>query len=257
MRLRRMVRASVPASAWRSRLRRATGRMADAFWRGLRVVVWCTGVFGLLMLVLAFTTVPYRAHRWLGLAGGELRSAPDGILVLGGTGMPSGSELIRLHTAATLAIENPQVEVFVVHVADTAVLDAMRTELELRGVGRERIVLVGGGGNTREQALSVAERSGTRRGEQWALVTAPENMYRTLGTFRKAGLTRVQGVPAFDRPLFLDLDYDHGRLGGKALVPDVSGSLSVRYDLWHHLRLEVLCLREYMAIAYYKLNGWM
>lgn len=257
MRLRRMVRASVPASAWRSRLRRATGRSAVALWRGLRVVIWGTGVFGLLMLILAFTTVPYRAHRWLGLAGGELRSVPDGILVLGGTGMPSGSELIRLQTAAALAKENQQVEVIVVHVADTAVLGAMRTELELRGVLRERIVLVGGGGNTREQALAVVEQLGTRRGEQWALVTAPENMYRTLGAFRKAGLTRVQGVPALDRPLFVDLGYDHGRLGGKALVPDVSGSLSVRYDLWHHLRLEVLCLREYLAIAYYELNGWM
>ena len=215
------------------------------------------GALLLVALVLAFTTVPFKAHRWLGTAGGELHGAPDRILVLGGSGMPSGGELMRTHVAATLAAAYPHVPVLVVHARDTSVLAAIRAELVLRGVAAGRVTTMMGGGNTREQALALFATHGKDRDLSWAVVTAPEHMYRALGTLRRVGFGRVGGVPAFETPLFVDLGYDHRRIGGRGLAPDVSGSLSLRYDLWHHLRLEVACLREYLAIVHYKLNGWM
>lgn len=225
--------------------------------RVFRASVMLLGCLMLVALVLAFTTLPFKAHRWLGTAGGELRSVPDRILVLGGSGMPSGGELMRIHVAATLAEAYPDVPVLVVHARDTVVLAAMRAELVLRGVAVDRITMMMGGGNTREQALALATSFEQERSLRWAVVTAPEHMYRALGALRRVGFSRVGGVAAFETPLFVDLGYDHRRIGGRGLAPDVSGSLSLRYDLWHHLRLEVTCLREYLAIAHYKLNGWM
>ena len=90
-----------------------------------------------------------------------------------------------------------------------------------------------------------------------SIVTAPENMYRTLRSFEKVGFKGVCGTPAFDHAMFVDLDYDHRKIGGRKVVPDVSGNLDLRYNFWNYLKLEITCLREYAAIAYYRLNGWI
>jgi uncharacterized SAM-binding protein YcdF (DUF218 family) len=213
------------------------------------------GLAFLIFLVLAFTRIPYDLHRGLALRGGTCSGPVDLIIVLGGSGMPSGPELLRLHHAALEAGISPQARVVVIHPLDTAVMEAMLAELVLKGVDRERITPLYEGTNTREQALVVAglEQPGIRA----ALVTAPENMYRSLGAFRKAGLEQVCGAPAFDHAMFVDLHYDHRRIGGRRMVPDVSSSHSLRYDFWNDLKLEIVCLREYVAIAYYKANGWM
>ncbi len=90
-----------------------------------------------------------------------------------------------------------------------------------------------------------------------AIVTAPENMHRTLQVFRKIGFQRLCAIPAFDHAMFTDLDYDHRKIGGRKAVPDISNELDLRYNFWNYLKLEITCLREYAAIAYYRLNGWI
>jgi hypothetical protein len=57
--------------------------------------------------------------------------------------------------------------------------------------------------------------------------------------------------------MFIDLGYGHRRIGGKAWVPDVSQEAGLRYTFWNYLKLEITCLREYVAIAYYWLNDWI
>jgi len=215
------------------------------------------GVLALVLIGLAFTRVPFDAHRTLGTAAGECVEAPEAIVVLGGSGMPSGPELLRLHHAAAVAGATPHALVVVVHPADTAVMHLMVDELVLRGVGPERIRTVLEGTNTREQALFVAARHSELRGERLVLVTAPENMYRSVRAFRKAGFGSVCGAPAWENPMFVDLGYGHRRIGGKAWVPDVSDEPGLRYTFWNYLKLEVTCLREYVAIAYYWVNDWI
>jgi hypothetical protein len=105
--------------------------------------------------------------------------------------------------------------------------------------------------------LDVAAKFPGTRHCPTAVVTAPENMYRTLRAFRKVGFTEIAGVPAFDHALFDDLDYHHSGIGGKPYVPDVSGSMDLRYNIWNRLKLEITCVREYAAIGYYELNGWI
>jgi len=217
---------------------------------------WVGGT-ALLLVALSFTSLPYHMHRWLGLAGGITTGPVNTIIVLGGSGMPSGPELLRLHYAAEVAKDNPFARVLIVHPLDTTVAELMAEELLIRGVAAARISMALQGTNTREQALLLTEQDPTMKPEQVALVTAPENMYRSLAVFRKLGYTNVSGVPAFDNPMFIDLSYRHKKIGGKAYVPDLGNNLALRYNFWNYLKLEITCLREFVAYSYYKLNGWV
>ncbi len=209
------------------------------------------------MLLLAFTSIPFHAHRWLGTAGGVCYQDPEVILVLSGSGMPSGPELMRCDEAAKWAFRSPNAQVLVVLPKDSALANAMVQELGVKGVSRNRITLLMHGRNTREQAMDVASKVPEWLHRPIAVVTAPENMYRSLLTFRKLGFTQVSGAPTFDHALFDDLRYAHRGIGGKTFVPDVSSSTDLRYNFWNQLKLEITCLREYAALAYYKLNGWI
>ena len=226
--------------------------------RLLRSTVSMAGVVFLSMAFLAFTRIPFDAHNWLGTAAGECRSEPTLIIVLGGSGMPSAPELLRLHRAAELANDWPEAAVAVVHPGDPQAIQAMRDELVQRGVDSTRIGLINEGDNTRAQALVVASRMlPNMKSKSVAVVTAPENMYRSVLTFRGVGFMEACGAPAWDHAMYHDFNYDHGAVGGKAWVPDVSDRPALRYTFWNYLKLEVTCLREYMAIAYYRLNGWI
>ncbi len=215
------------------------------------------GVVAAIMLVLAFTSIPFDAHRSLGIAGGLCEGDAEVILVLSGSGMPSGPELMRCDVAARWASRSPNSQVLVVLPKDTALANAMVQELEVKGVQADRITLLMHGRNTREQAMDVASNFPGSLHRITAVVTAPENMYRSLLTFRKVGFTSVSGAPAFDHALFDDLNYTHRIIGGKPYVPDVSSNTDLRYNFWNQLKLEVTCLREYAALAYYKMNGWI
>lgn len=226
----------------------------------LRIVKWSLislGGLTAVMVVLAFTSLPYRAHRWLGTAGGLCEVPPQAIILLGGSGMPSGPELMRCQVAAALGEEAPWARILIVVPADTLLAQAMTREVVWRGIDAERIDVLMGGRNTREQALQVAQSDPLLLELTTALVTAPENMYRSLEAFRRVGATRIDGAPAFDHALTDDLRYIHGQIGGKAYVPDVSDSMDLRYNFWNRIKLEITCLREYVAIVYYRLNGWM
>lgn len=212
--------------------------------------------FTVMLLILACTRVPFDVHRWLGTAAGGCDEPPKIIVVLGGSGMPSGPELLRLHHAAYLAGEYPAAKVMVVHPDTAGTMRQMVSELILRKVEAERITTLPFGENTREQALMVARDLNGWQGSV-GVVTAPENMYRTIRAFRKAGVQQVRGEPAWDHAMHHDFAYHHKAIGGKRWAPDVSQQTGLRYTFWNYLKLEITCLREFVAIAYYRLNDWI
>lgn len=215
-----------------------------------------SGVIALLMCALAFTRLPFDAHRWLGTAAGECSAPVRAIVVLGGSGMPSGPELLRLHRAAELAALWPEASVTIMHPGDPSAIQLMRADLIMRGTDARRIKLMNVGDNTRAQALALAA-SITMKQDPISIVTAPENMYRSVRAFQRAGFIHACGAPAWDHAMFHQFDYEHARIGGKAWAPDISDQPALRYTFWNYLKLEVTCLREYAAIAYYSVNGWM
>ena len=224
---------------------------------GFRISLLIVGFISLLMLTLAFTRLPFDAHRRLGEQASGYRFTPDVIVMMGGSGMPSESNLIRLYYVAGLAAHFPDANIIIAHPIDSVVSRIMHDHLVQNGVDSSKINLMLDGTNTREQALELKQNFPGIEKKKVVIVTSPENMYRTIRVFRKLNYMKVGGQAAFENAMFVNLNYNHRKLGGKTFVPDISENLNLRYNFWNYLKLEIICLREYAAIIYYKMNGWI
>jgi uncharacterized SAM-binding protein YcdF (DUF218 family) len=222
------------------------------------------GAIFLSMVLFAFTTGPYWMYHWLGTSVSEYRFRPDYIIIMGGAGYPSESALMRSWYAAKLSELHPGAKVIVTQPAAVCVhpqlSDAwgIRNDLVLRGVDSSLISVEIEGRNTREEALKVIAMAPDAPVKNCVLVTAPEHMRRSILTFRKAGFLHLGGVPTFNASGPVDLDYKDGELGGRYNeLPDVGGSLQIRYQFWNHLRYQVICYRELFGLAWYRVKGWI
>ena len=65
------------------------------FLRILRFFFIAAGVFFIAAVIIAFTTLPFWGIHWLGTSKSEISSKPATLILLGGGGMPSESNLIR------------------------------------------------------------------------------------------------------------------------------------------------------------------
>ncbi len=226
----------------------------------LRTFFVIAGVFFTGCLLLAFTTLPFWGYHWLGTSCSELKWKPETIILLGGGGMPSESNLMRSWYVAQAAASFPESRVIVAMPGDTtnpaSTPRLMQQELEVRGLAAGRISIENSGTNTRAQALLCARMSSPS--DAILLVTSPEHMRRAVLCFRKAGFEKVNALPAFENAAEADLTFRDDHLGGKQLpLPAVGRHLSVRYQVWSHLKYEILIAREMTALAYYKLRGWI
>lgn len=225
-----------------------------------RSILIACGIFFTLCILLAFTTLPFWMYYGLGTYGATYRFKPATIVLLGGGGMPSEQNLMRCYTASSLAIKYPESRVIIALTKDSADklygsdVWQMKQELVQRGIDSSRIILETTGKNTHEQVRNIVEvLSG--KNEPVLIVTSPEHMYRSLGAFRKAGATIVGGEAAFEKALSADLKTGAKKSGANKKSPD--SELQLRYQFWNHLKYQVMCYREYVAIAYYKIRGWI
>jgi uncharacterized SAM-binding protein YcdF (DUF218 family) len=230
------------------------------FLRILRNLLVVIGIFFLACIVLALTEQPFWGYHWLGTSKSELKWKPEFIIVLGGGGMPSQSNLMRGWYAGQAAESFPGATVVIAmpgEVSDSlSAPQIMKKELVLRGVKPGKIIFDYEGTNTRAQALNCKNQ--IKMQTPVLLVTSPEHMRRAVLCFRKAGFEKVNGLPAFENALEADLKFDDDKLGGnKILMPDVGESINARYNLWNHLKYEILIARELVALGYYRLRGWI
>ncbi len=230
------------------------------FLRILRNFASGIGIFFLLCILLALTEKPFWGYYWLGTSKSEMKWKPEVIIVLGGGGMPSQSNLMRAWYTANAAGSFPAAKVILSIPGDISdslsTPRLMKNELILRKVPAENISFENQGTNTRAQALNCAGL--INRNTPVLLVTSPEHMRRAVLCFQKAGFQKVNGLPAFENALEADLKFDDDKLGGnKTLVPDVGENINARYQLWNHLKYEILIAREITALAYYRLRGWI
>lgn len=230
------------------------------FLRILRKFFVLIGIFFSICVLLALTEQPFWGYYWLGTSKSELKWKPSHIILLGGGGMPSESNLMRCWFAekavktfpdATLVITVPG------YITDSlSTPHLIKKELVMRGINPENIVFESEGTNTRAQALNCQRI--IKMQSPVLLITSPEHMRRSVMCFRKAGFEKVNALPTFENALEANLVFDDDELGGnKTLVPDVGENLQMRYQLWNHLKYEILIAREMMALAYYKVRGWI
>jgi len=251
------------------------------------------GLFFTVMIIMAFTSAPFWIWYGLGVKKAGIHRPPDYIVVMGGGGMPSESGLMRCWYASRVANHFTRARIIIALPGDIkdslSSVNQMKKEMELRGIAPERIMFEDSGTNTRAEALNIfriisdiehnintsrvtrhASRDSSRvtrhasldsshvtRHVSLLIVTSPEHLYRAVLTFRKAGFLKVDGVPAFEKTIESNLNFNARKLGARGWVPDVGRNITIRYEFWVHLEYELLVLREYMALAYYKLQGWI
>jgi len=256
----------------------------------LRILKWFFISFGIatfLMFILAFTSAPFWAWYSLAVAKSGINRPPDYIVVMGGGAMPGGSAMVRTWYGAKAGKTFPKSKIIVAMPGDLkdsiSTIRQMIKELELRGISPDRIIPEDSGTNTRAQALNVFKKitnyaclpvrqglqitdsssfvlrpsSFVLRHASLLIVSSPEHIYRAVKSFRKAGFLKVDGLPAFEPDIEGDISFSAKKLGGRKWVPDVGKNIYLRYKFWSQVKYELLILREYLAIGYYWINGWI
>lgn len=230
------------------------------FFRILRFFFILSGLLLTTAVLLAFTTLPYWGIHWLGTSKSGVTSSPSAIILLGGGGMPSESNLMRSWYTGKAARHFPEAQVIIAMPGDLSDSHStprlMEEELMLRGIPASKITFEDQGPNTRAQALHCAAMLDTSF--SILLVTSPEHTRRAVLSFNKTGFKQVSALPAFENASGANLLFRDDELGGrKTLTPDVGQSIQIRYQVWNHLKYEITFAREMLALGYYKLRGWI
>lgn len=229
----------------------------------IKILLISLGAAFSLLLLLSFTSLPYWGYYWLGTSQSKLTEKPDYIVLLGGGGMPSESNLMRAFFVHRAAMDSPESKIIIsIPGNPTDSLSTARKvahELVVKGIDSQRILFEETGTNTRSEALQLRQfNDEILTSKSILLVTSPEHMRRAVLTFKKAGFNRISALPAFENASEADFSFNDKMLGGqKLLVPDIGDNTSVRYQFWNHLKYEILIARELAALSYYKLRGWI
>ena len=240
-------------------------RALEIFTKVLKKLVFGSGIFFLICFILSFTTLPFWMYFKLGTANAGYKFKPDAIVVLSGGGMPGEANLMRLYTAQLLAKKYSNAKVIIAMpddiIKEKGVATSVRlmiNELIYHGVDSTRILLESQGKNTRAQALSILNLFPEFSQKNMLVVTSPEHMYRSVASFRKVGFSKVGGQAAFESVIKYSSELHEKNLGGRKIPGRRIGSnTQLRYQFWNHLRYEILAFREYCAITWYWLRGWI
>lgn len=221
----------------------------------IKTLFFTLGILFFLMIMLAFTSAPFWAHYRLGQNPNEeiQLTHPQYVVMFGGAGMPSEDNLMRLYHTAALA-RHFEVPVLLVHPEDS-LCQAEMTRLLCQG-GIDSILYMTEGANTRSQALELIAQYPELAEDQLIVVTSPEHVRRTIKCLNKVGFQNVIGKAAYPATVDFDLSLKKQKLGGNEAIPSVE-SVKMRYTFFNYLKLEITCLREYCALAYYKIKGWI
>lgn len=241
----------------------AKQNLIDRLRKVVRLILTAFGILFLLLLIISFTTWPFWGYYWLGTSKSQITGKPDYIVLLGGGGMPSESNLMRAFFVFKAATDAPESKIIISIPGDTADPNStarlVAAELISKGIDSVRILYEQTGTNTRSQALQLQQFHSVRLQEKTILlVSSPEHMRRAVLVFQKAGFKNINALPAFENALEANLYFKDEDLGGNKLpLPDIGNHTSVRYQFWNHLKYEILIAREMTAMGYYKLRGWI
>ena len=214
------------------------------------------GVIAFILLVLSFTDIPYWAYHSLAMTDKQLKDDPQHIIMLGGNGLPSPDGFIRTYYASLAAKEYSAAKIIIAIPGEPGEESSqprqMMRELASRGIDTTRVLYENKGHNTRSQAVNIAAMFREAKEGPVLLITSPEHMYRSIRAFEAVGFADVAGTAAFESPLSEKDITDEEKPGDRQVR-----NLDLRYNMWSYLQYEIVVLREYTAIVYYKLKGWI
>src|SRR5690554_5370535 len=133
-------------------------KILTIFIKRLKQLLLILGGIFLLLFILSFTSLPYYAYRSLSLYKQQLSEAPDAIILMGGSGIPSPNDLIRLYYTTLAAQKNPNAQIVI---AIPQRIDRIENrsivvqKLKLDGIDPNRIIWANQGFNTRSQVVEI------------------------------------------------------------------------------------------------------
>ncbi len=218
-----------------------------------KILIVC-GFFGLIILVLAFTDLPYYAYYDLALTEKISDQKTDYIVLLGGDGMPSPDGLIRSYYTAAKANADTNAKIIIAlpknEDGSSKQLDLYRDELMIKGISSERILYESSGFNTYTQVVNISKLVDSSN--SICIVSSPEHIYRAYACFKAIGFQNLSTLPCFEVPNEESVLKDK-----KKKILSSGQFLSIRYNFWSYLQYEVKVAREYAAISYYKFRSWI
>ena len=121
-----------------------------------KVMFLTLGVIFFIMLVLALTPAPFYMHQALGNDPSQKGDnfTPERIVMFGGAGMPSETNLMRLYYVAQFA-NHFDIPTIIAHPEDSICQAEMRRILVQEGVDSDAIGFMTKGTNTRSQVLEL------------------------------------------------------------------------------------------------------
>jgi len=230
------------------------------FYKTFRYLILGLGIISLVMIILSFTSLPWRIFHQLGTYHDIIEEHPDYIVVMGAGGMPGHESLMRCHFAALAAKEYPETAVIIAMPTPAEAFDEsdakeMAREIQQKGIDENRFLFETKGTNTYTQAKEIYKMLGDKMHKNLLIVTSPEHMYRCIQTFEKAGFRNVYGLPAFEGYLDENTLLTDKEKNERLISPD--RSVNLRYNMWAYLKYEITLMREGIAIAWYKIRGYM
>ncbi|MDD4374650.1 MAG: YdcF family protein [Bacteroidales bacterium] len=218
-----------------------------------------TGFVAVLMIALSFTSWPYHAYHWTNYFDKITEVPnPDLIILMGAGGFPGSESLLRCYYTAEAAHKFPVAKIIVAFPADTADFGnsdhyLMIEELKQRGIDSSRILSEVRGHNTYTQAVNIRKMFTTDH--ILLLVTSPVHTYRSIKTFEKQGFKNVYAQGTIEGYTDVDLFLSETDKQNKIKSPDANPGL--RYNIWSFMQYEIAVLREWTAIGWYKLKGYL
>lgn len=217
------------------------------------------GAVSFIVIILSFTDLPFWAIYWLGTHNAGLEKEPNMLVLMGGGGMPSADGLNRCYHAARSAQIHDNCKIIIAIPSDTARKEEspeklMAHELMIRGIDSTRFLFEDAGTNTYTQVINIKKMLSDYDIDTVTIqvITSPEHVLRSVAVFRKAGFKYVGGHPSFE----VDINRE-SLLEKKEMRRLKDERLNLRYNMWNYLKYEITVLREYSAILYYKVRGWM
>lgn len=225
----------------------------------MKVFFITMGVIFSFAIILSFTDHPFWALYWLGTHNSELEVEPHMLVLLGGGGMPSADGLNRCYQAAGTAQQYSNAKIIIAIPSDSTKKEEspeklMAHELIIRGIDSTRFLFENTGTNTYSQVMNIKRMLSQYDIDTIAIqvITSPEHVLRSVAVFRNAGFKYVGGHPAFE----VDIS-EESLLKKEEMERLQEERLNLRYNMWNYLKYEITVTREYFAILYYKLRGWM
>ena len=218
------------------------------------------GVLFIIQVGFAIFGSPRAVSNWMKCSGFEKVDSPKHIIILGGSGIPSTTTLIRSYYGAQCALNHPEARCIVALPVKGAPEDGsvgrMKNELVLRGVDASMIDMEYHGLNTHEQAENIAKLIGKQGlNEPIIIVTSPYHMRRAYLCFKKAGFNVAGCLPA--NSTGSEADYKKAAVAWSGMPNPIGFIGKLRYGLWGNMTAQVWMSRELLGLTIYKLRGWI